>query len=305
MVGSSLRIAIAGSSGFIGQHLTQFLTSRGHQVLRLLRAGHSNQDPGTIFWDPQRGYLDAKDLAGVDGVVNLCGEGVASKRWTAERKLVLRESRIRPTALLAQTIARMAQPPRVFASVSAVGFYGLHGDEPVDETSPAGSDFLSELVVAWETAAQPAHAAGVRVVHPRLGSVLDGEEGMLARLLPAFRSGAGGRAGNGMQVVSWIALDDVLAGLAFMIENPDLRGPINLVSPGAVSNAAFAKTLAAILRRPALIPLPETAVSLVFGEMGRTLLLGGARVIPRRLLQAGYAFLYPELRTALEHLLAA
>jgi uncharacterized protein len=229
---------------------------------------------------------------------------VASKRWTPERKLVLRESRTRPTALLAQTIARMVEPPRAFVSVSAIGIYGLHGDEPVDEACAAGDDFLAELVVAWEAAAQPALAAGVRVVHPRLGSVLDADDGILARLLPAFRMGAGGRVGAGTQVMSWIALDDALAGLAFLIEHQDLRGPINLVAPGAVSNAEFAMTLASVIRRPALLSLPETAVSLMFGEMGRSLLLGGARVVPRRLTQAGYTFLYPALRPALEHLLA-
>ena len=298
----SLRIVMTGSSGFLGRHLCPFLAGRGHEIVRLLRPGPVNA--GSAIWDPHQGLLDERLLDGIDVVVNLCGEDVASKRWTPERKHVLRESRIRPTALLAETMARMSRPPRAFLSMSAVGIYGHRGNETLDEDASLGRDFLAQLARDWEAAARPASDVGIRVVHPRLAGVLCANGGILARLLPAFRMGLGGHAGTGNQIVSWVALDDALAALAFLIEHPDLRGPANLAAPGAVSNEEFARTLASLLHRPAILPFPEAAVSWMFGEMGRSLLLGGARVFPRRLLDSGFVFEYPELRPALAHLLA-
>lgn len=301
-MGSALRIAVAGSSGFLGRHLTPFLAGRGHTVLRLIRVGPA--DVGSSIWDPPKGLLDERVLDGVDVVVNLCGENVGSKRWSPERKRILQESRMLPTALLAETMARMAHPPGTLVSMSAIGIYGHRGNEPLDEQATTGGDFLAGLARAWEEAARPAAAAGIRVVHPRLAGVLSAQDGILARLLPPFRMGVGGRVGSGKQILSWIALDDALAALTYLIEEPRLRGPVNLSAPGAVSNDEFAHTLASVLHRPAILPLPETAVSWLFGEMGRTLLLGGARVFPKQLLESGFVFAYPELRPALRHLLA-
>jgi uncharacterized protein (TIGR01777 family) len=301
-MGSPLRIAMTGSSGYLGRHLTRHLSDRGHEVLRLLRPGHG--DTGALVWDPQERRLDERLLEGVHAVVNLCGENVASKRWTPARKIVLHESRIRPTALLAETMARMAHPPATFISMSAIGIYGHRDDQPLDEQAAPGDDFLAKLATDWEAAAQPAASVGVRVVHPRLAGVLSTDDGILARLLPPFRMGFGGRVGTGKQILSWIALDDALAALTYLLETPELRGPVNLSAPGAVSNEQFARILAAQLHRPAVVPLPETAVSLMFGEMGRSLLLGGARVIPQRLLKSGFVFSYPELPSALQHLLS-
>lgn len=301
-MGSSLRIAVAGSSGFLGRHLTQFLARRGHTVLRLIRVGSA--DAGSSIWDPPKGLVDERFLDGVDVVVNLCGENVASRRWTAERKRTLQESRTLPTALLAETMSRMAHPPAAFVSMSAVGIYGNRDNQPLDEQAATGDDFLAGLTRSWEEAARPAASAGIRVVHPRLAGVLSAQDGILARLLPPFRMGVGGRVGSGKQIMSWIALDDALAALTYLIEEPRLRGPVNLAAPGAVSNDEFAHTLASVLHRPAILPLPETAVSWMFGEMGRTLLLGGARVLPKQLLESGFVFTYPELRPALQHLLA-
>jgi uncharacterized protein (TIGR01777 family) len=302
-MGSALRIVIAGSSGFLGQHLTRTLADRGHSVLRLLRP--RNAAPGPLpVWDPAQGLLDPGLLGDADVVVNLCGENVAGKRWSPDRKRVLHDSRIRPTTLLATTMATMPRPPGALISMSAIGIYGPHGNESVDEQTGAGDDFLAGLARAWEEAATPASAAGIRVVHPRLAGVLSASDGILARLLPPFRMGVGGRVGTGKQILSWIALDDALAALAFLIEDPRLHGPVNLAAPGAVSNEEFARTLASILRRPSIVPLPESAVSLMFGEMGRTLLLSGARVVPRRLLDSGFTFAYPDLRPALQHLLS-
>jgi hypothetical protein len=300
-MGSSLRIAVAGSSGFLGRHLTQFLTRRGHTVLRLIRVGPA--DAGSSLWDPKQGLLDERILEGVEVVVNLCGENVASRRWTPERKRTLQESRTQPTALLAETISRMAHPPVAFVSMSAIGIYGHRGNEPLDEQAAPGDDFLAGLARAWEEAARPAASAGIRVVHPRLAGVMSAHDGILARLLTPFRMGLGGRVGSGKQILSWIALDDAITALAYLIEQPRLQGPINLAAPGAVSNDEFAHTLASLLHRPAILPLPEAAVSLMFGEMGRSLLLGGARVFPKQLLESGFVFAYPELRPALHHLL--
>lgn len=304
MVSGRLRIAVAGGSGFLGSALVNFLSERGHEVRRLVRPTSRNAPGLTIPWNPNYRQIDPQALAGMDAVFNLCGENLAEGRWTEDRKRTLVDSRIVPTAFLAESMARMERPPRVFISASAVGVYADRGDEPMDESSDAGHDFLCRLVCDWEAAAQPAARRGVRVIHPRFGAVLGAGGGMLAKLLLPFRMGMGGRIGTGHQMLSWIALDDAVAALGFLMEAHGLTGPVNLVAPGAVSNAEFAQTLASVLRRPALLPLPASVVSAVFGEMGRAMLLGGCHALPRRLEEAGFRFNFPELRTALEHLMA-
>ncbi len=299
-----MRIVIAGSSGFIGRALAARLESHGHAVVRLRRVRRDEATAAVVTWDPASGRLDPSVLTGADAVVNLCGANIAAARWTARRKRLLLESRVGPTALLARAIAALGGSAPVFLSASAIGYYGSGGDgDMFDEGVGPGGDFLAEIAVAWEAAARPAADAGARVVYPRFGNVLSPEGGMLARILTPFRIGLGGRIGSGRQWMSWITLDDALAVLEFLIEDPASRGAFNLTAPEPVTNAAFAAALGRALCRPAVLPLPAPLISLVLGEMGRTLLLAGSRVLPRRLLEAGFRFTQPALGSALAQLL--
>jgi uncharacterized protein (TIGR01777 family) len=290
-----LRIAVSGASGLIGAQLVAFLTGGGHTVHRLVRRA---PEAGDIAWDPARGTIDAAALEGVDAVVHLAGESVAG-RWTDSRRAAIRESRVAGTALLARTLAGLSRPPRVFVSASAVGWYGHdRGEAELDEDSTAGTGFLAEVCRAWEAAADPARDGGIRVVHPRIGVVLSARGGALAQMLTPARMGGGGPIGTGRQRLSWIALDDVLGALLHCIV-ADVRGPVNLVAPNPVAQATFARTLGHVLHRPAVVPLPAFAVRAAFGAMGEEILLGGQRVLPRRLEASGYRFLRPTLEEAL------
>jgi uncharacterized protein (TIGR01777 family) len=296
-----LRIAISGASGLIGNALRAFLSTGGHEVVPLVRAWPAGE--GAIYWDPDRGAIDAAALEGFDAVVHLAGENVGA-RWTDERKQRIRDSRVKGTRLVAETLARLERPPRVLVSASAIGLYGDHeSDRLIDEEAPAGDGFLAEVCRAWEGAAQAAARRDIRVVHPRLGVVLTPAGGALERLLPIFAAGLGGRVGSGRQGMSWIALDDVLYAIYRLITDESITGPVNVVAPQPVTNAELTHTLGAVLGRPTALPLPASAVTLGFGEMGRSVLLGGALVVPRRLLDAGHAFAHPSLEGALRHLL--
>ena len=300
-----MRIAMTGSSGLIGSALIARFGQDGHAVTRVVR-GAGVRDPRhrTVVWDPAAGAIDRAGLEAHDAVVHLAGEDIAAGRWTRARKQVIRESRIRGTRLLCETLAGLAHKPRVLITASGVGYYGTHEpDECVDETSPRGAGFLSDLVRDWEQATTPAKAAGIRVVHTRFGIVLSPRGGALAKMLPVFRMGMGGKVGSGRQVMSWIALDDVPSVMLHVIEHDSLSGPVNVVSPHAVTNAEFTRILGQIIGRPAILPLPGFAARLLFGEMADALLLGGARVIPRQLEHTGYRFAYPRLEQALQHLL--
>lgn len=292
------RILVTGASGLVGRALVGFLQGGGHEVVRLVRRAPG---PGEIFWDPAAGRLDPADLEGFDAVVHLAGEGIGEGRWTPERKARIRESRVSGTRLLAEALARVARKPEVLVSASAIGFYGDRGDEPLDEASPAGSGFLAEVCQAWEAAAQPAAEAGVRVVWLRTGIVLTPRGGALARMLPPFQAGLGGPVGSGRQVMSWIALDDLVGAIHHAVFTSTLRGPVNATAPAPVTSAEFGQALGAVLGRPAVLPLPALAVRTLFGEMGEALLLGGARVLPRSLLASGFEFLCPTLPEALSH----
>jgi uncharacterized protein len=294
-----LRIAITGASGMIGAPLATFLSTGGHEVVRLVRRAPG---PGEIAWNPARGELDARQLEGVDAVIHLAGENVG-RRWTADRKRRILASRIEGTTLLARALAGLARPPRVLVAASAIGIYGAHGDGPVDETSPSGDDFLAEVCRRWEAAAEPAREAGIRVVDLRIGVVLAASGGALAQMLPVFRLGAGGPLGAGRQHVSWISLDDSLYAIHHALVAAELAGPVNAVAPRAVTNAELAATLARVLRRPARLRVPPSAIELAFGEMGRLAALGGVEVRPRRLRETGFAFAFPELEPALRHAL--
>jgi uncharacterized protein (TIGR01777 family) len=294
--GPKLVVAVSGASGLVGRRLCAFLTTGGHRVRRLVRG--ASADPDAIRWDPKAGSLDAEALEGVDAVVHLAGESIAS-RWSEAKRRRILESRVRGTDLLARTLATLRRPPRSFVSASAVGFYGPRGDEPIDEESPSGSGFLAEVCRMWEGATRPAVDAGIRTVHLRIGMVLAADGGALKALLTPFSLGLGGPVGSGRQGMSWIALDDLLAAMLFVIRRPEVSGPVNATAPEPVDNRTFGRTLGRVLRRPALAPLPAPVVKALFGAMGSELLLAGAFVRPARLESAGFRFDFPTLETAL------
>lgn len=297
-----MRIAVAGASGLIGSALVPALSSSGHEVVRLVR--HEPSAPGEVFWDPSLGRIDAGSLGAVDAAVNLSG-ATLDRRWTRTRKREIRESRAGSTTLLATTLAGMEPLPRVFVCAGGVGIYGDRGDEILTEESETGSGFLAEVADAWEAAAEPARAAGIRVVNFRHGIVLSREGGALGRMLTPFGLGLGGRVGSGKQWLSWVAIDDLVAAYAFALDHDDLSGPIDLTSPNPVTNERFVKALGRALRRPTVLPLPAFAVRTLFGEMGDVVLLQGQRVLPARLLEAGFEFRYPDLDAALARALTA
>lgn len=292
-----LRVAVTGSSGLVGRSLVPFLSAGGHEVRRLVRS-RDRLGPGDVYWSPERGEIDAAGLDGVDAVIHLAGETV-SERWTAEHKRAIRESRLRGTSVLGRALAALPEPPKVLVSASAVGYYGDAGDREIDESSPPGSDFLAGVAREWEGAAVPAAERGIRVVHPRFGVILSPAGGALERLLPPFRLGAGGKIASGRQWMSWVALDDVIGALHFLLFTDSLAGPVNVTSPNPVTNAEFARTLGHVLRRPAIATVPALALKLMFGEMAEVMLLGGQRVLPRRLTAAGFRFRHPTLEEAL------
>jgi hypothetical protein len=300
----ALTVAVSGASGLVGARLCAFLSAGGHTVRPLVRAplrpgGPGAARAGAIPWDPATGRLDPAALEGVDAVVHLAGANLAERRWSAARKRVLWDSRVESTALLARALAGRRRPPRVLVSASAIGIYGDAGNAPVDEDAPAGSGFLAELCAAWEAAAEPARQAGIRVVHPRLGLVLAGEGGVLAKLALPFALGLGGPLGHGRQGMSWIALEDLLSVLHAALFEADWSGPLNAVAPRAATNAEFTRALARVLRRPAFFRVPAWGIRLALGELGREALLSGQRVVPARLQAAGFAWRQPELHAAL------
>ena len=300
---SSLRIAVTGSTGLVGSALVPYLEGRSHEVIRMVRK--SPAKAGSIHWDPARGVLDPDDLEGVDAVIHLAGEPV-SERWTTSNKARIRDSRVRGTALLAEAIASLSRKPSVMLSGSAIGIYGSRGDEWLDESSaPSNGDFLARVAQEWEAAAEPASRAGVRVVHPRLGVVLSPHGGALERLLTVFRLGAGGKIGAGDQWLSWVARDDAIAALLFLLKDDDIRGPVNVVAPNPETNAHFAKVLGHVIGRPSLASVPKMAVRLMLGsEMANATVLASQRVRPKALDEFGFRFRYPHLEEALRHEIA-
>lgn len=296
-----MKILIGGASGFVGRELTKSLTRHGHRVVRLVRRATESVDE--IAWDPAAGRLDAEELEGVDAVVNLSGENVGAGRWTARRREAILRSRIDATRTLVGAIQKMKRKPAALVSASATGFYGDRGDEELTEASPIGHGFLPEVCLIWETHAEGAVRAGVRTVLLRFGVVLGGEGGALAKMLPVFRLGLGGRMGDGRQWMSWVAIDDVIGAIEHALANPAVKGPINVTAPQPVTNADFAATLGRVLGRPAFVPAPAFALRLVFGAMADEALLASARVRPERLGRTGYAFRYPTLEPALRSVL--
>jgi uncharacterized protein len=290
------RIAVAGASGLIGGALVRSLTADGHQVVRLVRG--APRDDREVRWDPERGQVDAAGLAGCDAVVNLAGAGVGDRRWTEAYKKRIHDSRVRGTAGLARAIASLDEPPRVFVSGSAMGFYGETGDRVVDESAPAGRGFLPELCVEWEGAADEARKAGVRTVFPRTGLVVARGGGAWGKLFPLFQAGLGGRMGDGRQYWSYIALHDEVAAIRHLLDRDDLSGPFNLTAPEPLTNREITAAMGRVLRRPTLFAVPAPALRAVLGEMAADV-LGSARVVPKRLLESGFTFAFPGIEDAI------
>jgi len=294
-------ILLSGASGFIGSPLVKSLVAEGHRVVRLSRHQKAGNDAETIAWDPESGAIDGAALARVrlDAVINLAGEPIA-QRWTARRRQSIRNSRVNGTSALATALAGLPIQPHVFISGSAVGYYGAHrGDEPLDEDSPSGPDFLAETAREWEHATAPAAQAGIRVATARMGVVLGRDGGALARMLLPFQLGVGGRIGNGRQWMSWIALEDAVRALLFVLDTPAVHGPVNIVAPEPVQNAEFAKVLRHVMHRPSLFPVPALALDLLFGTMAHNTILASQRVLPKKLAGAGFSFRHPRLEGAL------
>lgn len=292
----SKRVLVTGAGGLVGGALCRSLEQDGIEVHRLVR--HEPAGPAEHRWDPAAGTFDATDIR-VDAVVHLAGESIAEGRWTAAKKARIRDSRVDGTRLLCEGLAGMDTPPGALVCASAIGFYGDRGDDVLGETSAQGGGFLAEVCGAWEAAADPARAAGLRVVHLRLGVVLDGSGGALAKMLTPFRLGVGGRIGSGRQFMSWITLDDLVQVIRHALDSDALAGPVNAVAPGALTNAEFTKALGRALRRPTIFPLPGPVARLVMGEMAQELLLASTRVSPTALEAADFPFRHPDINTAL------
>lgn len=296
-------IAVTGSTGLIGTRLVRALEGDGHRVLRMVRPDSAGAGPDTAAWDPSHGTIDDGALEGIDAVVHLAGVGIADSRWTDEQKGRIMASRTSGTTLLADTLAGLSSPPAVLLSGSAIGYYGDHGDDTIDEATGPGDDFPARVCVQWETCARPAAAAGIRVAYLRTGIVQATEGGALAKQLPFFKLGLGGKVGSGRQWVSWISIDDEVRAIQFLLDH-DVSGPVNLVAPEPVTNAEYTKALGGVLHRPTTI-LPITGPRLLYGrELADSLLLTSQRVTPSVLAGAGFEFSHPDLRGALEDLLA-
>jgi uncharacterized protein (TIGR01777 family) len=295
-----MRILISGATGLIGTALSSSLNAAGHTVNKLVRREPA---PGEYAWDPKAGKLDPAAFAECDAVINLSGAGIGDKRWTDDYKRELLESRVNGTELLATTMAALDRKPNAFLSGSAVGWYGDRGDERLDELSAPGSDFLSGLCQKWEAATAPAEEAGIRTVHLRTGIVLSRRGGALKKQLPLFKLGLGGRFGNGHQWQSWISIDDESAAIKHLLSS-DIHGAVDLTAPNPVTNIEFTATLAKVLHRPAVLPVPMLGPKLLLGsELSKTLLLSSQRALPTALLRSGYEFQHATLDVALRAVL--
>jgi len=297
-----MKILVTGAHGLVGSALIPFLTTEGYQVRRLVRT-NTHEESGDILWSPELKQVDPSKLEGFDAVINLAGENIAAGRWTEDQKRKIRDSRVIGTRFLSETLARLKLPPKVFISASATGYYGARDDIIVTEESAPGDGFLADVCREWEAATEFAVKNNIRVVNARFGIILSAAGGALKKMLPPFRLGVGGKLGNGRQIMSWIALDDVVAGLYHLLNTPHLRGPVNFVSPQSLTNWDFTKALGSVLKRPTIFPVPAFVIKILFGEMGEALLLKGANVEPKKLLESGYTFHFPELKEALHHLL--
>lgn len=296
-----MKILISGSHGLVGQALSRSLATDGHTVMRLVRKSSSNENE--IEWQPESEVIDSSRIEALDAVVHLAGESIASGRWTDEKKQRIFDSRVKGTFTLSKALAQLNEPPKSFLCASAIGYYGDRKDEVLTESSAPGNDFLSTVCVQWEKATGPAIEKGIRTVLTRFGIILDKKGGALAKMLTPFRMGIGGRVGEGKQWMSWIALDDVVSALRFVLNKADITGPVNFVAPNPVTNEAFTRALGRTLGKPSLIPIPEFGVRLAFGEMADALLLSSQRVEPTKLNDAGFEFRLTTIDEALRRIL--
>ncbi|HKI83665.1 MAG TPA: TIGR01777 family oxidoreductase [Candidatus Krumholzibacteria bacterium] len=292
-----MRIAITGSSGLLGQALTERLTALGHEILALKRSRGTS--PGRAHWNPRRGEIDAEALEGQDAVIHLAGEPISSDRWTPAKKARIRDSRVKGTQLLAEGLAGLSLKPRILICASAVGYYGDRGEELCAEADPPGRGFLAETCAAWEAAAEAARRARITTLHLRIGMVLSPDGGALARMLPFFRFGLGGPLAGGDQYWSWIALPDLVNLIVHYLTHECESGPVNAVAPEPMPSRDFARTLGRVLHRPAVLPIPGFALKLMLGEMADELLLASARALPFRAQSDGFAFSHATLEEAL------
>lgn len=295
-----MNIVMTGSSGLIGTALRELLESKGHQVFRMLRqpAGDS-----PFSWQPEKEKIHWDESIPVDAVIHLAGESIAGGRWTLAKKRAIFHSRVDSTRLLARHLAQLTNKPNVFISGSAIGFYGDTQDNMAIEDSPHGKDFLADVASAWEAASYASKNAGIRTINIRTGIVLSKQGGALQQMLLPFKMGLGGVIGNGKQYMSWVALPEIIQMIDFILNNEEVKGAVNLVSPKAVDNRTFTKTLGQVLKRPTVLPMPAFMVRLLFGEIGDLLLLSSIRVYPQKLEDAGYAFQYTDLTGALNQVL--
>jgi uncharacterized protein len=292
-----MRVVVSGSSGLIGQAVVTALRARGDEVTPLVRR---TPRPDEAAWDPPAGSIDAGAIDGADAVIHLAGAGIGDKRWSAGRRHDIVSSRVQSTALLARTLGGINRPPTVLVSASAVGYYGDRGDEELTEESEPGNGFLAEVCRAWEDAAQPASRAGVRVVALRSGVVLSAHGGALARQLPLFRAGVGGRLGTGRQWLSWISLADEVAVIRRALDDPSLQGPVNATAPAPVTNREFTRALGRALHRPAVVAVPGFALRVALGaDFASEMVLAGQRVLPARLIANGFTFAHADVESAL------
>jgi len=302
-----MRIAVTGATGLIGKALVPALEHAGHSVIRLVRKAPVR--PLDVQWNPARGELDALALGPIEAAIHLAGENVGDGRWSAARKRRIKDSRVDGTRTLVRALATLSERvarPATLLSASAVGFYGTQpegDDRALTESAPPGHDFLADVCQAWEHEAKQAEALGVRVVLMRTGVVLADDGGVLARLLRPFRLGLGGKIGGGRQWMSWVSLDDVVRAYVAIVNDDSYTGPVNIVAPNPVTQAEFAKTLAHVLHRPSLVPLPKLLVKAAFGEMGERVVLEGQRVVPRVLTEHGFTWKHPRLELAIRDIL--
>jgi hypothetical protein len=297
-----MRVIVSGASGLVGSSLTAALRARGDEVTALVRR---TPLAGEARWDPAVGSIDAGALEGADALVHLAGTGIGDKRWSARRRQEILSSRVESTSLLMRAVTGLSRPPKTMVSASAVGFYGDRGDEELTEDSGPGTGFLADVCRAWEDATEPAAHAGVRVVRLRSGVVLSAHGGALARQLPLFRLGVGGRLGSGRQWLSWISLRDEVGAILGALDEPALRGPVNATAPTPVTNRDFTRALGRALHRPAVLAVPAVALRVALGpDLASELVLAGQRVVPTSLMATGFRFAHPDVDAALAAVLA-